>query len=236
MRHLDQAAGLRALFARPTSSVVPVLDNPAVDGADALLDALVGAYLERGLKVLVVDAGARAPQVSELALLNLAACIERLSPQVGWLDARGLVAHHLDARGSAAGLLGKLREAAPQADILLLRGSAAELARLLAGSAATVRPVLLTDGQQQNLTSAYAGMKWLSERAGCRVFQLLVAGQPQARLTQRIVQQLGETAERFLGVALAGWAALPPGSRGLQPSTELRRLAHAGLHTEAAAA
>lgn len=231
----DQAAGLRALFARSACKVVPVLDNPAVDGADALLDALVGAYLERGLQVLVVDAGAQAPVFNELALLNLSACIEPLSPQVGWLDARGLVAHHLDARGSASGLLQKLRDAAPQADVVLVRASAAELARLLAGESG-LRPVLLTDGQQINLTAAYAGMKWLSERAGCRVFELLIAGQPEARLTQRIARQLGDTAERFLGVALAGWAALPPGARrAATPSAAWRRIAHAGLQTAAVA-
>jgi flagellar biosynthesis protein FlhG len=229
----DQAAGLRALFARPASRVVPVIDNPAIAEADSLLDALVGAYLERGLRVLVVDAGARAPLYNELALLNLSACVERLSDQVSWLDARGLVAHHLDTRGSASGLLRRLRDAAPGVDLMLVRASAAELARVLAGES-DLRPVLLADGQQQSLTSAYAGMKWLVERLGCQVFELLIAGQPEAQLTQRIARQLGETAERFLGVALGGWAALAPGSRPLVPNSAWRRVAHAGLRQVAA--
>lgn len=225
----DQAAGLRALFQRREPVLVPVLDNPSVEGIDTLLDALVGAYIERGLQVLVVDAGARAQPAGDLALVNLAACIETLSPQVGWLDARGLAAHFLDARGSAAQLLQRLREASPQAEVIVLRAGAAELARILASPhPLPARPVLLTDLQQQNLTAAYAGMKWLAERAGSKVFHLLIAGQPEARLTQRIARQLADTAERFLGVALAGWAGLPPG-HSPAPTLALRRLAHDGL-------
>lgn len=220
----DQAAGLRALFAPRQAQLVPVLDNPQVDGGDALIDALVGAYLERGLQVLVVDAGARARASSDLALLNLAACVEPLSAQVGWLEARGLIAHHLDHRGSAARFSERLLEAAPQADVILLRAPVAELARVLAPpqQRQRTRPVLVTDLQQQNLTAAYAAMKWLNERAGCVVFGLLIAGHPELKLTQRIAHQLADCAERFLGAALPAWAGIEPGKR-LSPA--LRRLA-----------
>ncbi len=230
---LDQAAGLRAMFASRRAQLVPVIDNPAVEGGEALIDLLVGAYLDRGLQVLVVDAGARAQPVSELAALNLAACIEPLSPQVGWLEARGLVARHLDHRGSAAGLVERLQDAAPQADVLLLRAPAAELARVLAPpQAQATRPILLTDLRQDHLTSAYAGMKWLAERADVRVFGLLVAGQTELPLTQRIARQLGDCAERFLDAALPVWAGLDPLQR-ISPA--LRRLARDSLLGEAEA-
>jgi hypothetical protein len=77
---MDQAAGLRALFNPRLGQLVPVVDNPLVAGSEGLLDALVGAYLERGLQVLVVDAGLRARALADLAQINLAACIETLSP------------------------------------------------------------------------------------------------------------------------------------------------------------
>lgn len=225
---IDQAAGLRALFApRPQARLVPLVDAPGVEQADALIDRLVAAYLERGLRVLVVDAGQRAPQASELARVNLAACIQALGPQVGWLDARGLIGQHLDHRGSAAGLVQRLRDAEPAAEVLLLRAPVAELARVLSSpEGAACRPLLVTDLQQQGLTAAYAATKWLRERADCRVFGLLVAGHPQLKLTQRVARQLADTAERFLGAALPCWAGLAPQAG---PDAALRRLAHDSL-------
>lgn len=225
----DQAAGLRALFAPRRGQLVPLVDNPLLDAGESLIDLLVGAYLERGLQVLVVDAGARAKVAGELAQLNLAACIEPLSAQVGWLDARGLVAAHLDHRGSAARLVERLHEAAPQVDVILLRAPVAELARVIAPGARCrpiCRPLVCTDLQQQNLTAAYAAMKWLAERADARVFGLLVAGHPELALTRRIARQLGDCAERFLGAALPSWAGVDPASR-ITPA--LRRLARDSL-------
>lgn len=228
MPGIDQATGLRAMFARPRAQLVPVLDNPAVQGGEGLLDELVGAYLERGLKVLVVDAGVRAEPVSPLAQLNLAACIEPLSEQVGWLNARGLVSHHLDNRGSAAQLSDRLMDAAPDVDVLLFRAPVAELARVLAPpQRQSTRPVLVTDLQPDNLRVAYAAMKWLRERAGNVVFGLLIAGDPALPLTSRIATQLADCAERFLGAALPAWAAVAPDRMERvrrTPSPELRRL------------
>jgi len=213
---------------------VPVVDNPLLEGAESLIDLLVGAYLERGLQVLVVDAGARAKSAGDLAQLNLAACIETLSPQVGWLEARGLIAQHLDHRGSAARFSERLLDAAPAVDVILLRAPVAELARVLAPpQSQRTRPILVTDLQQQNLTAAHAAMKWLRERAGLQVFGLMVAGNPQLRLTQRIAQQLADCAERFLDAALPACAGVDPGQR-LSPA--LRRLARDCLLCEADAA
>lgn len=221
----DQAAGLRALFAPRRAQLVPLVDNPLLEGAEALVDLLVGAYLERGLQVLVVDASASARPAGELAQLNLAACIETLSSQVAWMDARGLIAAHLDHRGSAVRVIERLQDAAPQADVILLRAPVAELARVIT-PAARCRPLVCTDLQQQNLTAAYAAMKWLAERADARVFGLLVAGNPGLALTQRIARQLGDCAERFLGAALPSWAGIEPNRR---LNAALRRLARDSL-------
>jgi len=229
----DQAAGLRRLFAPRGGVLVPVLAQPGLAAAELLLDALVGAYLERGLQVLVVDAGPAAKAAPELARINLAACLERLSDDVQFLEARGLAGHYLDARGNAGSLVEALRGAAPQADVILLHAPVAELARVLVGqgdSAQDCRPILLTDLQSQSLTQAYAAMKWLQQRAHCQVFGLLVAGHPSLALTRRIAEQLADCAERFLGAALPVWAALDPRA-GLRaaPSAELRRLARDSL-------
>lgn len=225
----DQADGLRRLFRPHRAVLLPVLAQSGIEHSEGLIDQLVGAYLERGLKVLVVDAGAQARAASELARVNLAACIEALSADVGYIEARGLVGHYLDAQGSAARLVPALRAAAPQTDVILLHAPVAELARVLSGSE-PCRPLLLCDLQQPHLTAAYAAMKWLQQRAGCQVFGLLLAANPRLALSQRVAAQLADTAERFLGAALPSWAAVDPqtGLRGA-PSAELRRLARDSL-------
>jgi hypothetical protein len=225
----DQAEGLRRLFAQPRAQLVPVVASTLLACNDFLLDQLVGAYLERGLRVLVVDAGPHAKPAPELARVNLGACIETLSPQVRWLDARGLTARWLDTRGSAAALLPVLHDVALDADVILLHAPVAELARVLHDSP-PCRPVLLADTAQTNVTAAYAAMKWLHQRAGLPVFALLLGAPPALALTRRIATQLSDTAERFLGAALPTWAAVDP-RHGQRPPTsaDLRRLARDAL-------
>ncbi|MBB5205924.1 flagellar biosynthesis protein FlhG [Inhella inkyongensis] len=229
MRFGDQADGLRRLFRAPQAQLVPVAAPGLATPGDFLLDALVGAYLERGLQVLVVDGGRAAKPASELARVNLAACIERLSADVGFLSARGLVGHYLDAQGQATGLLPALRQAAPAVDVILLHLPATELARVLS-PALPCRPVLLCGATQAEVTEAYLAMKWLHQRAHCRVFGLLLAAPPRSAVAQRIGAQLADCAERFLGAALPCVASLDP-RVGLHaaPSAELRRLARDSL-------
>lgn len=221
----DQAEGLRRLFAQPRAQLVPVVANALLGCNDFLLDQLVGAYLERGLRVLVVDAGAHAKAAPELARVNLSACVETLSSQVRWLDARGLTARWLDTRGSAAALLPVLYDTAGDADVILLHAPVAELARLLHDTP-PCRPVLLADTAQTSVTDAYAAMKWLHQRAGLPVFALMLGAPPALALTRRIAAQITDTAERFLGAALPTWAAVDP-RQGQRPPTsaDLRRLA-----------
>jgi flagellar biosynthesis protein FlhG len=235
----DQAEGLRRLFGaeppRHEPTLVPVVaPTEALAGGDFLLDQLVGAYLERGLKVLVVDAGPRAQPAPDLARVDLAACVQRLSADVRWLDAKGLVAHHLDARGQATALRERLAEAVPDADVVLLHAPVAELARVLPG-ALGCRPVLLADLAPASITAAYAAMKWLNQRAGVAVFSLLVGAHPKVALTQRVMRQLADTAERFLGVAVADTVAIEP-QVGLRSAVApgLRRMARDSLRPLAA--
>jgi hypothetical protein len=229
----DQAEGLRRLFgSRPSgghATLVPVVAPAQLADGDYLLDQLVGAYLERGLRVLVVDASPRAQPAPELARVDLASCVQPLSKDVRWLEARGLVAHYLDARGQATVLRERLADAAPDADVILLHAPVAELARVLPG-APHCRPVLLADLEQASITAAYAAMKWLHQRADQAVFTLLLAGHPKLAMSQRVMRQLADTAERFLGVVLAESVAVEvrPGLRSAV-SPDLRRLARDSL-------
>ncbi|MFG6448162.1 MinD/ParA family protein [Roseateles sp. BYS180W] len=230
----DQAAGLRQLFASRQMRVIPVVSNPHVLGSGALLEGLCAAFSELGLRTLVVDAGELSPEAPELAAVDLASCIEPLSPRVSYLAARGLPMRYINAHGSAARLVELLADAAPQCQVLVLHASAAELARLLAQR--EVRPVLLADTDVQSVTHAYAGMKWLSQRAGVMVYSLLLACSPQLRLAQRIAEQLSSCGDGFLGAVLRDWACMDPRQNTNAPLEEpLRQLARELLHATAPA-
>ncbi len=219
----DQAHGLRRLFAANKTRFVPVVSNPRVMGAGIMLEGLCAAFAELNLHTLVVDAGELSPQPSELAQVDLSNCIERLSPRVSYLAARGLPLRYINAQGSAAAFLAAVVEAAPEADVILLHAPAAELARVVA--LREVRPLLLADTDPRSVTEAYAGMKWLTQRAGLLVYSLLMACQPQLRVATRIAQQLHSCADGFLGAVLRDWACLDPRTHNAPLSPELRHLA-----------
>lgn len=221
---IDQAHGLRRLFAASKVRFVPVVSNPRVGNAGILLEGLCAAFSELGLQTLVVDAGEQSPAPSELAQVDLSNCIERLSSRVSYLAARGLPMRHINSNGSAASFLEAVADAAPQADVILLHAPAAELARVVA--LREVRPLLLADSDPRSVTEAYAGMKWLTQRAGLMVYSLLMACHPQLRVATRIAQQLSSCADGFLGAVLRDWACLDPKSSANAPlSQELRHLA-----------
>jgi hypothetical protein len=220
----DQADGLRRMFASSRVRFIPVVSNPHVAGGDVLLEGLCAAFAELGLQTLVVDAGERAPKPSELAVVDLASCIERLSKDVCYLAARGLPMRFINSNGSAASFLEAVTDAAPYVDVVLLHASAAELARVVA--LREVRPVLLADTESLSVTHAYAGMKWLTQRAGLMVYSLLMGCSPKSRLSERVAQQISSCADGFLGAVLRDWACLDPKTPPSAPiSPEMRHLA-----------
>lgn len=220
----DQADGLRKLFAASRTRIIPVVSNPEVLDAGVLLEGLCAACSEMGLQTVVVDAGELSPVASEMAAVDLSACVERLSAQVSYLAARGLPLRYINANGSAAEFLQALGEAAPQADVMILHAPAAELARVL--NSREMRPVLLADTDTRSVTHAYAGMKWLSQRSGIMVYSLLMACHPQLRLAERIAQQISSCGDGFLGAVLRDWACMDPRTPPSAPlSPEVRHLA-----------
>ena len=170
---LDQAHGLRQLFAAARQRLVPLVANPHVAFSGVVIDQLTAAFVARGQRVLIVDAADAAPQPHELALLDLGAAIEDLSPQIGYLAARGLPLRHVDTRGSAAGFVDAIAQAAPKADVVLLHANANDLARMLAGRA--LRPVLLAADHLESVKHAYAACKLLAQRCELMTFDLALA-------------------------------------------------------------
>ena len=204
----DQAHGLRQLFAGTALRFVPLVHNPQVPGAGGVMERFCAAFAEQGLHTLVVDAADSASPPHELATVDLPACVERLSPQVSYLAARGLPMHYLDSRATLTGFLTALHTAAPRADVVLLHANALDLRRMFVGR--TPSPVLLAGNRPDSLTHAYTSMKQLSQRLGALAYDLVVAGDVSPRRANRMADRLTECADHFLGAALRSLAVVDP--------------------------
>ncbi len=231
---LDQADGLRRLFAHSRVCVVPVVSNPNVAFGGVMLERLCTAFAEHGKHTLVIDAGERAPAHHEMALLDLAACVEPLSAQVSYLAARGLPLRFVDSTGSTNAVLKAVGEAAPHADVLLVHAGASDLCRLFSRSPDLdrVRPLLLADDRPTSVTHAYAAMKLLTQRAGLVVHDLLLGAAAHSPRSERIAMQIATCADDFLGAVLRDWVQIDPACDATEaPTAELRRLVREQLRT-----
>ena len=240
---LDQADGLRRLFAHSRVCVVPVVSNPNVAFGGVMLERLCTAFGEHGKHTLVVDAGERGGEPSELAMLELTEGIERLSPQVSYLAARGLPIRHVDASGSTAPFLRAVLEAAPECDVVLMHANASDLCRMFARTTrggvhaeaevtATPRPLLLADDRPSSVTHAYAAMKLLTQRAGLVVHDLLLGAAKHSPRSERIAMQIATCADDFLGAVLRDWVQIDPACDATEaPTPELRRLVREQLRS-----
>jgi len=228
---LDQADGLRRLFAGRGCRVLALAANPHVAFGGLVLDRVAAVLAALGREVLVVDAADSSPAAHELARLDLAACIERVAPRVAYLPARGLPLAHVDTRGSSAAFIDALQAAAPDAEVLLLHADAADLARLLKRRA--VRPLLLGADHPESIKHAYASCKLLVQRCQLMSYDLLLAASPLSPRAADIAASLGSCAEGFLGAALRDWALIDPAGDPAEATDEaLARLLGAQLEID----
>jgi flagellar biosynthesis protein FlhG len=225
---LDQADGLRRLFAGRRRHLLALAANPHVAFSGAVLDRLAAVLAAQGRQVLVVDAGAASPPPHELAGVDLAACIETIAPRVAYLPARGLPMTYVDTRGSAAGFIDAVHQAMPQAEIVLLHAEGMDLARVLKHRAA--RPLLLGADHPESIKHAYANAKLLVQRCGLMTFDLLLTAAPQSPRAADIAASLGGCADRFLDAVLRHWARIDPaGDPAAPPDAALAALLAAQL-------
>jgi flagellar biosynthesis protein FlhG len=223
---LDQADGLRRLFAARRVRHLALVHNPFVAYAGVAIERLTSAFAALGQHTLVVDAADSARAPHEMAPIDLSACVEPLSAEVSFLAARGLPMRYVDTRGSTAAFLAALDDAAPRAGVVLVHAGASDLARLFTGRA--VRPMLLADAGAESLTEAYAGMKVLAQRQGLLAYDLLVVGAAESPRTAKLARRIAECGDRFLGAALHDWAAIDPADAPQAPvGSALARLAAA---------
>jgi flagellar biosynthesis protein FlhG len=228
---LDQADGLRRMFAGTRQRFLPLAANPHVAFSGVVLERLTAALVAQGRRVLVVDAADSSPSHDEMALLDLAYAIEVPSPEVGYLAARGLPLNYVDTRGSASGFLDALALAAPQADVILLHAEPQHLARLFMRRPA--RPLLMGADRPESIKHAYAACKLLAQRCQLMTFDLLLAAEPGGRRLPNIAASLASCADGFLGALLHDWAVIDPASDVGDPvDDDLARLVAAQLTLE----
>lgn len=219
----DQADGLRRMFASPRRHVLPLVANPHVPFSGGVLDRLAAVLANQGRQVLVVDAALHSPAAHELALLDLGACVERLSSQVSYLAARGLPMAHVDTRGFAGAFIDALHLAAPQAEVLLLHADGPDLARMLMHRSA--RPLLIAADHPESVKHAYAACKLLARRCGLMSYDLLLSAGPASPRAHGIATTLAHCADGFLGAVLHDWALIDPaGELHATPDDALARL------------
>lgn len=221
---LDQADGLRRLFGQSRMRFVPVVSNPNMAFAGAMLERLCTAFNELGLRTLVIDASERAPAPGELAVLDIAECIEPLCSQVSYLAARGLPLRFVDTHGSTGAMLQAVADSAADFEVAVVHASASELCRLFLRR--SVRPLLLADDRPDSVTHAYAAMKLMTQRAGFMVYELLLGAADDSPRADRIVERLASCADDFLGAVLRDSAHVDPACDATEPAPpELIRLA-----------
>jgi flagellar biosynthesis protein FlhG len=226
---LDQADGLRKLFASSGKRFMPLAANPHVPFGGIAIERLTAALALLGQHTLIVDAAETSPLPGEAAALDLAACIEPLTPQVSYLAARGLPMRHVNTRGSSARFLEELLTAAPAADVVLVHAGAADLARLFTRRAA--RTLLLAGDHPESVKHAYASLKLLAQRCGWMRSELLLVASPNSPRLAQIAESLARCADTFVGAVLADWAVVDPaGLASDAPGPDLCRIAAAQLH------
>lgn len=225
---MDQAAGLRQMFAKSQTRFVPVVSNPHLVFGGVLLERLCTAFSELNLHTLVVDASERAAEPAELARFDLAEGLEALSQQVSYLSARGLPLRFVDSSGSTQNFLAAVADAVPFADVVLLHAPAGDLARMFAHRPPGVeapRAVLLCDERPEAVTHAYAALKLLATRCGVMVHDLLLAALPTSQRAALVADRLAQCADDFLGAVLHDFACIDPAEAAADaPSAALRRL------------
>lgn len=228
---LDQADGLRRLFAGSSKKFLPLVANPHVAFGGVAIERLTAALALLGHHTLIVDAADTSPPAPEAAALELEPCIEVLAPQVSYLAARGLPMRYVNTRGSSARLLEELAQVAPQVDVVIVHATAPDLARLFTHRAA--RPLLLAADHPESVKHAYASLKLLAQRCGWLASDLLLVAAPTGARVPQIAASLARCADGFLGAAVAGWAALDPASQASDvPCTALCRIVAAQLHAD----
>jgi len=232
---LDQADGLRRLFAGRRLKLLSLAANPHVAFSGIVLDRVAAVLAASGRQVLVVDAAAGSPLPGELAGVDLSACIEAITPRVSYLPARGLPLAYVDTRGSSAGFIHALQQAAPQAEVLLMHADAADLARLLKHRPARV--MLLGADHPESIKHAYASAKLLTRRLELMTYDLLLAAAPHSPRLPAIAQSLADCLDSFLGAALLASALVDPaGDLQAAPDTALSQLLAAQLALDEAVA
>ena len=220
----EQADGLRRLFRGHAVKFIPLVANPHVLFSGLAIEQLATALVQLGHSTLVIDAADSAPTADEASALGLACCVERLTPRLSYLAARGLPRRYVDTRGSAGRLLDEIAAIDTGVSAVLVHAEVTDLARLFKDRAA--RPVLLAADQPDSVKHAYAAWKLLAQRCQWLSADLLLLAPGTSPRKAHIAASLSQCADQFMGAVLARWVEIDPlGDADEFPLAALRGLA-----------
>jgi hypothetical protein len=221
----DQADGLRRMFSSRAMRFVPVVSNPFIAYGGVLIERLCTALDEMELDTLLVDVSERGGMPMELANFDLSEGIESLSDRVAYLAARGLPARWVDRVGSTRAFLDAIAESVPSTQVVLVHGSALELARMFGRGDEGIsrpRPVILCDDRAESMTHAYAALKIFAQRADWHSHDLLMCAPPASPQARLVADRLAHCADLFLGGLQHDWVQIDPAEPPTAlPSTRL---------------
>ena len=203
---MDQAHGLRRLFAQQTLHFMPVVSNPYVKRSAVLLDKLCQGLTGQGMHVLVVDATPH-PSLRGVNLLdvmrrdlNLGQWVDELDSHVSVLTVGSSFEDLASRTDMRQRLFEFLRESAPTADLILFHADALATSRVFAEQA--VRPLVLSTDDPASITEVYASIKLLVQCGHLHKHSMVLDLLGKIRGLPNCAVRLGKCVQDFLGAQL----------------------------------
>lgn len=230
---VDQAHGLRRLFARQTVRLLPLVASAGWPDAQALALDLAMRWAQDGRHVLVLDglSAQRSPWVDEATAWDLD---HVLQAQVSFEDAAQAVVPGVWLMAAQEGLPSLVRDGhaarsvlqaaaqLPQGiDMVILLAGAPIVAALCAGEA--VLPLVLGGDAPADMTDAYLALKILATEGGLSRCGLVLTDRGAPARVQMAAQRITTCAQRFLGGDVHLAATVP--LHGAQTEPALQALA-----------
>jgi flagellar biosynthesis protein FlhG len=217
---LDQAAGLRRLFARRALRVLPLAGGDESRAEPAFVLNLAAALARAGWRPIVVD-GQRRGLSARLAgepALELADLLEgqrsfesvviRSPEGFSVLPAACGLAQVASDPAAADAMFGAIAAVRDGYDIALVHANPATLGALLGGHQA--EPAVVCGPAERDLTAAYARLKALATGHGFSRFRVVFDRAPSPVISAQRHRRLAEVADRFLSAAVAYGGAVAP--------------------------
>lgn len=228
-QHLDQAAGLRRLFARRAAQAIAFIPAMEAGARNELLLNTAAALADSGSSVLLLEEQAGAKSMAARLRLRAQAdllqlvrgeatlfdILTQVTPLIGYIPAQRLARDLHQARllpdVMRSRLRAHLQRLQNEAEFILINAAETRSTQVSPLALAADHQAIVVAAHSASITRAYALIKRLSQESGLEHFQIVVSqvrGETEARAIFANMRQL---ASRQLGVRLNHLATVPSG-------------------------